>query len=62
MELDGLDPGKAYIIGGIVDRNRYKNLCLNKAIDDGIETARLPIGGRLRMMGSPILTVNQVSS
>ena len=30
-ELQQLDPDKAYIIGGIVDRNRHKNICQEKA-------------------------------
>ena len=59
-ELESLDASKAYIIGGIVDRNRHKNLCLNKAKEQGIATARLPIGNHLKMLGSSILTVNQV--
>lgn len=42
--VDVLDPSKAYIIGGIVDRNRYKNLTLDKANKDGIAHARLPLG------------------
>lgn len=30
-ELSDLDKSKLYIIGGIVDRNRHKNICFRKA-------------------------------
>lgn len=30
-ELSELDVNKLYIIGGIVDRNRHKNICYQKA-------------------------------
>lgn len=43
-----------------MDRNQHKNLCLDQATEQGIATARLPIGAHLKMAGSPILTVNQV--
>ena len=59
-ELAELRAGDIYIIGGIVDRNRHKGLTLGKAQRDGIRTARLPIGSHLALMGSPVLTVNQV--
>ncbi|BFZ59268.1 tRNA (guanine(9)-N(1))-methyltransferase [Saitoella coloradoensis] len=52
-----LDENKSYIIGGIVDRNRYKSLCFDKAKGQGIPTAKLPIG---RLQASKVLTVNQV--
>ena len=61
-DLKSVDPSKAYIIGGLVDRNQHKKLCLDKAAGQGIATARLPLGSHLKMAGSPILTVNQVSS
>jgi len=48
-----------YVIGGIVDRNRYKNLTLNKANEQGIRHARLPIRDHLKMSGTHVLTVNQ---
>jgi tRNA (guanine9-N1)-methyltransferase len=76
-ELTELKPDEVYIIGGIVDRNRYKvryiqeplhvltppfqNLCLNKAKEMGIRTARLPIGLYVDSLPTrKVLTVNQV--
>ncbi|KAK7049742.1 tRNA (guanine(9)-N(1))-methyltransferase [Paramarasmius palmivorus] len=60
-ELTELNPEEVYIIGGIVDRNRYKNLCLNKAKEMGIRTARLPIGRYVDSLPTrKVLTVNQV--
>lgn len=55
-----LDPTKAYIIGGIVDRNRYKHLTLDKAKKDGIKHAKLPIGEFMQLKSSTVLTVNHV--
>ncbi|KAF8638591.1 hypothetical protein AX17_002132 [Amanita inopinata Kibby_2008] len=61
QELTELSPDETYIIGGICDHNRYKNLCLNKANDSGIRTARLPIGRYMSSLPTrKVLTVNQV--
>lgn len=51
---------QTYIIGAIVDHNRYKNLTLEKAEKQGIAHARLPIGPELKLRMSSVLTVNQV--
>lgn len=58
--LDVLDQKKVYIIGGLVDRNRWKGLTMKKAEEQGIQTAKLPIGNYLKMSSSQVLTVNQV--
>lgn len=58
--LDELDPKKIYIVGGLVDRNRWKGMTMKKAQEQGIQTAKLPIGNYLKMSSSQVLTVNQV--
>ena len=59
--LTTIDRSKTYIIGGIVDKNRYKSLCLDKAISQGIAHAQLPLGEFLPQMGTRrVLTVNHV--
>ncbi|KAH7291072.1 hypothetical protein KP509_30G075300 [Ceratopteris richardii] len=58
--IEELDQSKIYIIGGLVDRNRWKGLTLEKAKSEGISTARLPILNYMRLASSPVLTVNQV--
>ena len=58
--LTELDPKKAYIIGGIVDRNTHKGLCERKAREQGIATASLPIQDHINLAGNKVLTVNQV--
>ncbi|MCO5593075.1 hypothetical protein L7F22_047081 [Adiantum nelumboides] len=50
---------KSYIIGGLVDRNRYKNICLNKANSLGIPSARLPLN-EAQLGGKKVLAVNHV--
>ncbi|KAF9062229.1 guanine-1-methyltransferase-domain-containing protein [Rhodocollybia butyracea] len=60
-ELEELLPDEVYIIGAIVDRNRYKNLTFEKAEAQSIRHARLPIGKYLNSLPSrKVLTVNQV--
>ncbi|WVW80344.1 hypothetical protein I302_102324 [Kwoniella bestiolae CBS 10118] len=60
-ELETLDENHIYVIGGIVDRNRYKGLCQSKAEKLGIKTARLPIGKFIENLPTrKVLTVNQV--
>ncbi|KAF8214073.1 guanine-1-methyltransferase-domain-containing protein [Mycena galopus ATCC 62051] len=60
QEITELKPNETYVIGGIVDHNRLKNECLNKAEASGIRTARLPIGTYLSELRTrKVLTVNQ---
>jgi len=58
-ELQALDSGKAYVIGGLVDRNRHKDLCASRARAAGIATARLPVGQHFKLTAAAVLTVNQ---
>ena len=48
------------VIGGIVDRNRFKNATALKAEAIGMRTAQLPIGELMKMKSSKVLAVNHV--
>ncbi|WOO80969.1 tRNA (guanine(9)-N1)-methyltransferase [Vanrija pseudolonga] len=62
-ELTTLAEDEVYVLGGIVDRNRHKMLCQNKADKLNIRTARLPIGTFIENLPTrKVLTVNQVYS
>ncbi|KAI9707230.1 MAG: tRNA (guanine(9)-N(1))-methyltransferase [Candelina mexicana] len=58
--LTELRPYSTYIIGGLVDRNRAKGLCYQKAMADGIRTAKLPIGEYIQMASRSVLATNHV--
>ena len=56
-----LNDDTAYVIGGIVDRNRLKSATLEKAERLGIEHGKLPLGGSGSSgAGSTTLTTNHI--
>ncbi|KAK7543457.1 tRNA m(1)G methyltransferase domain-containing protein [Phyllosticta citricarpa] len=59
--LHTLKPYHTYIIGGLVDKNRYKGICHKRATERGIKTAKLPIGEFLQMNSRAVLATNHVS-
>ncbi|XP_020596859.1 tRNA methyltransferase 10 homolog A-like, partial [Phalaenopsis equestris] len=50
--LEELDSDRIYIIGGLVDRNRWKGVTMKKANEQGIQSARLPIGNYVKLASS----------
>ena len=56
--IDNIDNQSTYIIGGIVDRNKYKGLSLNKAKELKINHGKFPIGEYLKLQSSQVLTTN----
>ncbi|CAN7992745.1 unnamed protein product [Ixodes hexagonus] len=59
-ELQELEEGKAYVIGGLVDHNRCKGLCHRLAEEQGVRHARLPIDSYLVLKTRKVLTIDQV--
>ena len=59
-DITSLDQDTFYVIGALVDRNRYPNLCLDKAKELGIPHARLPLAKFVQFQTRKVLTINQV--
>ena len=61
--LEAFEDDKIYIVGGLVDKNRHKNICFKKAEAQGISHAKFPIKENVTIGDySTVLTVNQVTS
>ena len=60
--MDAYDNDAVYVIGGLVDRNRYKNMCRDKAHKAGFATAQFPISKHMDGNTRRVLTVNHVFS
>lgn len=60
--LRKIEPGKVYMIGGLVDRNSHKGHCHKRALELGYQTAKFPLGDYVDFeeLDRP-LTVNHVS-
>ncbi|XP_054707510.1 tRNA methyltransferase 10 homolog A-like [Uloborus diversus] len=59
-ELETLDHSKTYVIGALVDHNRLKNFCFEKAEKDGIDHAKLPLDSYFKFKTRKVLTIDQV--
>lgn len=58
--LETLDASKVYVIGGLLDHNSLKGLCLDVAVKEKVAHARLPIDDYVKMRTRKVLTINQV--
>ena len=58
--LETIDPNCTYIIGGLIDRNRFKNAATDRAKALNVRTARLPLSEHVRLNSSAVLTIVHV--
>lgn len=58
--LETIDPNCTYIIGGLIDRNRFKNAATDRARTLNVRTARLPLSEHVRLNSSAVLTIVHV--
>lgn len=58
--MEKFESDKIYIIGGIVDHNKLKNITKNKAAKLDIKTVKFPISKYMKLNSSSILTVLHV--
>lgn len=58
--LENIKSDHIYVIGGIVDKNRFKGKTLESATELNIKTARLPVPEYIDLKTSPVLTIYHV--
>jgi len=58
--LDCLDENTTYVIGGLIDRNRHKNVAFERANTLGLPTARLPLLDHIKLKSSQVLSIVHV--
>ena len=58
--LESVEPEYTYVIGGIVDKNRFKGKSYESANELNIKTARLPVPEYIDLKTSPVLTIYHV--
>ena len=59
-DMGKFDPNTLYIVGGLIDHNKLKNITLNKAKDEEIRHERFPIADYVSLKQCGILAVNHV--
>jgi tRNA (guanine9-N1)-methyltransferase len=59
--LDELEKGCVYVIGGLVDHNKYKGHTHQMAVKEGYRTARLPLTENVVLHSRAVLTINHVA-
>src|SRR3990167_8390199 len=57
-DMTEYDASRVYIIGGIVDHNKLKNLTAGKAASLGIRVERFPLSKHISLKSSAILSIN----
>ena len=55
-----LTADRCYVIGGLLDHNRHKGMCLERAGKMGVSHGRLGLGEVVELTGRSVLTVNHV--
>lgn len=60
--LESVDENHLYVIGGLCDRDRKRNVTKDKCDKLGLQSRRLPIDEYVSLNGSKILTINSVFS
>lgn len=58
--LDEIEPNYSYIIGGLIDRNRHKNIAAQRAKDLQIRSMKLPLSNHIKLKSSQVLTIVHV--